>query len=32
MYGGIALFQLATFERLSLAATHIEDWIDESES
>lgn len=32
VYEGVALFQLAAFERLSLAATHIEDWIDESES
>jgi predicted deacylase len=32
VYEGISLFQLAAFERLSLAATHIEDWIDESES
>ena len=32
VYEGVALFQLATFERLSLAATHIEDWIDEPES
>ncbi|MDF1796624.1 MAG: succinylglutamate desuccinylase/aspartoacylase family protein [Coxiellaceae bacterium] len=32
VYEGVALFQLAAFERLSQAATHIEDWIDESES
>ncbi len=32
VYEGVALFQLAAFERLSLAATHIEDWIDDSES
>ena len=32
VYEGISLFQLAAFERLSLAATHIEDWMDESES
>ena len=32
VYEGVSLFQLASFEKLSLAATHIEDWIDESES
>jgi uncharacterized protein len=32
VYEGISLFQLAAFERLSLAATHIEDWIDESDA
>ena len=32
VYEGVALFQLAAFERLSLAATHIEDWIDGSEN
>ena len=32
VYEGISLFQLAAFERLSLAATHIEDWVDESEN
>ena len=32
VYEGVSLFQLASFERLSLAATHIEDWIDESVS
>lgn len=31
VYEGISLFQLAAFERLSLAATHIEDWMDDSE-
>lgn len=31
VYEGVSLFQLAAFERLSLAATHIEDWIDDSE-
>jgi len=32
VYEGLPLFQLAAFERLSLAATHIEDWVDESEN
>jgi predicted deacylase len=32
VYEGVSLFQLAAFERLSLAATHIEDWVDESEN
>lgn len=32
VYEGVPLFQLAAFERLSLAATHIEDWVDESEN
>lgn len=32
VYEGVSLFQLATFERLSQAATHIEDWVDESEN
>ena len=32
VYEGVSLFQLAAFERLSLAATHIEGWVDESES
>ncbi len=32
VYEGIPLFQLAAFERLSLAASHIEGWVDESES
>jgi predicted deacylase len=32
VYEGVTLFQLAAFERLSLAATHIEDWIDDAES
>ena len=31
VYEGVALFQLASFERLSLAATHIEGWVDEAE-
>jgi len=31
VYEGVSLFQLAAFERLSLAATLIEDWIDASE-
>jgi predicted deacylase len=31
VYEGVPLFQLAAFEKLSLAATHIEDWIDASE-
>jgi uncharacterized protein len=31
VYEGVALFQLAAFEKLSLAATHIEDWIDDAE-
>lgn len=31
VYEGVSLFQLASFERLSLAATHIEDWVDGSE-
>ena len=32
VYEGVSLFQLATFERLSFAATHIEDWIDDSDN
>ena len=32
VYEGVSLFQLAAFERLFLAATHIEGWIDESEN
>jgi len=31
VYEGVPLFQLASFEKLSMAATHIEDWIDASE-
>ncbi len=30
VYEGVSLFQLAAFERLSLAASHLEDWVDES--
>ena len=32
VHEGVSLFELAAFEKLSLAATHIEDWMDESES
>ncbi len=31
VYEGVSLFQLAAFEKLSLAATQIEDWIDDSD-
>lgn len=31
VYEGVSLFQLASFEKLSQAASHIEDWIDDSE-
>lgn len=31
VYEGVPLFQLASFEKLSMAATHIEDWMDASD-
>lgn len=31
VYEGVSLFGLASFERLTLAATHLERWVDESE-
>ena len=32
VYEGVSLFELAAFEKLSQAATHIEDWIDDAEN
>lgn len=31
VYEGVTLFQLASFEKLSLAASHIEDWFDDAD-